>query len=87
MHAGHPLFLRISVDRLGIDSKAVQRAHGMELMMGGNVLLANIMGLDEDLAKVIDGRHDMLICIQCANEPLPPYFWLDDTNDDGSDAA
>jgi hypothetical protein len=84
MHAGHPLFLRISVDRLGIDAKAVQRAHGMELMMGGNALLANIMGPDEDLTKVIDGRHDMLICIRCASEPLPPYFWLDDCEEEQS---
>jgi hypothetical protein len=78
MHSGHPLFLRVTVERLGIERKAVERAHGMELMMGGNALLANIMGADEDLAKVLDGRGDMLICLPCANEPLPPYFWLDE---------
>ncbi len=44
MHVGHPLFLRISVDRLGIDANAVQRAHGMELLMGGNARIANVMG-------------------------------------------
>jgi hypothetical protein len=79
MHAGHPIFLRISVDRLGIGVEAVQRAHGMELMLGGNALLANIMGLDEDLAKMIDDRHDMLICGTCAREPLLPYFWPTDS--------
>jgi hypothetical protein len=87
MHAGHPLFLRISIERFGIDAKAVQRAHGMELMMGGNALLANVMGPDEDLATKIDGRKDMLICIKCANEPLPPYFWLDDGEDETGEAA
>lgn len=87
MHAGHPLFLRISVDRLGIDAKAVQRAHGLELMMGGNALLANVMGPDEDLAKVIDGKHDMLICIRCASEPLPPYFWLGESDDEQVDGT
>ncbi len=76
MHAGHPIFLRISVDRLGIDANAVRRGHGLELMMGGNVLLASVMGPDEDLAKVIDGQHDMLIRGSCAEKPLPPYFWL-----------
>jgi hypothetical protein len=76
MHAGHPLFLRISVDRLGVDMNAVRRAHGLEMTMGGNGLLANVMGPDEDLAKVIDGQHDMLICGACAEKPLPPYFWL-----------
>jgi hypothetical protein len=62
--------------RLGIDANAVRRAHGLELMMGGNALLANVMGPDEDLAKVIDGQHDMLICGACAEKPLPPYDWL-----------
>jgi hypothetical protein len=54
--------------------------------MGGIALLANIMGLDEDLANVIDGGHDMLICIKCASEPLPPYFWLDDGEKEGEAA-
>lgn len=82
IHAGSPLFLRISVDRLGVDAKAVQRAHGLERMMGGNALLANVLGPNEDLAKVIDGNHDMLLCSECAEKPLPPYFWLN-----GSEAA
>jgi hypothetical protein len=76
MHAGHTLFLRISIVRPGIDANAVRRAHGLELMMGGNALLANVMGPDEDLANVIDGQHDMLICGSSADKPLPPYFWL-----------
>lgn len=81
MHAGSPLFLRVTVERLGIDRRAVERAHGMELMMGGNALLANMMGPDEDLAKVINGKKDMLLCHHCASEPLPPYFWMDDTTE------
>ena len=78
MHAGHPLFLRVTIERLGINKRAVDRAAGLEMMMGGNAMLANIMGPDEDLAEVIDGRTDMLICTPCASEPLPPYFWLDE---------
>lgn len=87
MHAGHPLFLRVTVERLGIDRKAVERAHGLELMMGGNALLANVMGPDEDLAKVIDGKKNMLVCGSCAGEPLPPYFWLDDTEEAQGEVA
>ena len=59
----------------------------MELIIGGNALLANVMGPDEDLAKVIDGKHDMLICIKCASEPLLPYFWLDDCEEERSTTA
>lgn len=79
MHTGFPIFLRISVDRLGVEARAVQRAHGLEQIMGGNALLANIMGPNDDLANVIDGKHDMLICSECAAKPLPPYFWLDES--------
>lgn len=82
MHAGTPLFLRITVERLGVNRRAVERAAGMEMMMGGNALLANIMGADEDLATVIDGKKNMLICQPCGEKPLPPYFWLDESNDD-----
>jgi hypothetical protein len=87
MHAGHPLFMRISVHRLGIDANAVRRTHSLEPMMGGNARLANVMAPDEDLEKVIDGQHDMLIWASCAEKPLPPYFWLNDTDAEGSDAA
>jgi hypothetical protein len=77
MQAGQRLFLRISVDCIGIDAKAVERAHGLEQMMGANAQLANFTGPDEDLATVIDGEHDILICMKCASEPLLPYFWLE----------
>lgn len=78
LHSGVPIFLRVTVERLGIDKQAVDRARGMELMMGGNAMLANIMGVDADLAKVIDGNKNMLICHDCSQESLPPYFWLKD---------
>lgn len=78
MHSGSPLFLRINVERFGIDRRAVERAHGMELIIG-NPTLANIMGPDEDLAKEIDSQKDMLLCHPCALEPLPPNFWVKDT--------
>lgn len=28
MHAGSPLFMRVTVERLGVDRRAVERAHG-----------------------------------------------------------
>lgn len=77
MHDGSPLFLRISVDRFGVDAQAVKQQHGLELMVGSSVL-ANIMGPDRDLAKRIDGRADMLICTTCAAKPLSAYLFLDE---------
>jgi hypothetical protein len=64
MHAGHILFCRISIERFGIRTDRVRRAHGMELMMG-NARLANIMGPDEDLAELVDSQRDLLVCGQC----------------------
>lgn len=84
MHANQPIFLRVTVERLGIDIKAVQRAYGAELMMGNHVI-ANAMGLDEDLAKIIDASTDMLICSRCAGQPLPPYFWLNEKKENDHD--
>jgi hypothetical protein len=76
MHAGHPLFLRVSIDRLGIRADRVQRAHGMELMMGGNALLANIMGPDEDLAEVLEQQKDLLVCGSCLDKHPILYMLL-----------
>jgi len=86
MHAGTPIFLRITVERLGVDRGAVERAHGLELMMGGNAMLANIMGPNEDLAKVIDSEKNLLVCHPCSSEPLPPYFWMRE-KDENEDTA
>ena len=76
-HNGHILFLRIKVERFGLDHRAIQRAHGMEMILG-NAVLANVMGPDEDLAKKIDESDDLLICHDCSEKPLPPYFWMRD---------
>lgn len=64
MHAGSITFFRLTLERHLIDTRAVQRAHGMELMMG-NARLANIMGPDEALAKQVD-TNTFLICEPCA---------------------
>lgn len=76
-HEGYPLFLRITVERFGLNRKAIERAHGMELLMGGNAGLANIMGPDENLAEKIDENRNMLVCGGCAQKALQPYFWLE----------
>ena len=58
-------FHRLSLESFQIDIGAVQRAHGMELQMGGHVALANIMGPDEDLAKSLGASKRFIICDTC----------------------
>src|SRR5262249_28495122 len=82
MHAGHILFLRVTMYRIGFRRDAVQRAQGMELMMGGNALLANIMGPNEDLAECLDGRRDLLVCGACLDKHPVLYTLLLHEKDD-----
>lgn len=66
MHEGMITFYRVQLERYVVDTRAVQRGAGMEMMMGGNPLLANVMGPDEDLAKQLVGPLEVLICEGCA---------------------
>jgi hypothetical protein len=50
MHSGMPLFYRLRIERFGLDGKAVSRQAGLEHLLGGSALLANVMGPDENMA-------------------------------------
>jgi len=69
MHRGDPTFFEVTIGRRIISPGAVNRAVGMELMMGGNAELANLMGPDEDLAVAVSNDHKVLICTPCALSP------------------
>jgi hypothetical protein len=64
--AGMPLFYKMTISRCGFDIAAVRRRAGMEMMLGGSGALASVMGPDEDLAKVIDGPHEVFVHEECA---------------------
>lgn len=68
MHTGLPTFYRVTVERMGIDVRAVKRQHGMELMIG-DARVANIMGPDEDMGLPIGPAARGLLCETCANDP------------------
>jgi hypothetical protein len=68
MHNGTPLFYRLNIQRYCVDMRAVQRQAGLEQMMG-NHILAHVMGPNEDLAKPLGEKFDLLICQDCAIEP------------------
>jgi len=67
-HAGHPIFYRASLEVCGLNIAAIRRQAGLELMLGGNVRLANAMGPDEDMAKVIERKSEIWICVPCLME-------------------
>jgi hypothetical protein len=65
MHSGQITFYKVSITMMGIDIGAVQRQHGLEMMMG-NAAIAHVMGPDEDLAKPIGKDETGLICNHCS---------------------
>lgn len=69
--AGGIIFYRVQVEMFGIDVRAVERQHGLEMMIG-NPAIAQMMGPDADLAKPIapDSPSVMLICAECMTGQL-----------------
>lgn len=65
MHDGHIDFYRVTVERHFVDMAAVQRRHGLELMLGSAVL-AGVMGPDEDLTIELPGTQTANLCFDCA---------------------
>jgi hypothetical protein len=68
--SGLPLFYRLRVERFGLDARAIQRQHGLEMMMGAASPLAAVMGPNEDMAKPLMEPRTILICETCTqNHP------------------
>lgn len=70
MHNGGILFFRIKIERMGMNLRAIQETHGMEMMMGGGqagAALASVMGTDPEIAKAVTS-DTALICDECATE-------------------
>ena len=64
LHENNLMFYRISIETLIADLGAIQRAAGLEMMVGGDTALARIMGPDEDIAKTVT-TMDGLVCLPC----------------------
>lgn len=73
MHAGVPLFWRIRLERMGVDMAAVRREVGMELLMGGHVALARVMGPNEDIGVPVGEARTIVVCESCAGEETSVY--------------
>lgn len=74
MHAGLPLFWRVTIERFGIDKAAVDRRAGLETFFGGGragAALAGVMGTDEDIAKPVMDKVELILCEDCACSTQP----------------
>lgn len=66
MHSGIPIFFRVRIERMAVNMGAVQRQHGLELMLGGHAPLAMVMGLNEDLAVELGDPVTAIVCMDCS---------------------
>ncbi len=62
-----PLFYRVTISRAGFLIDAVKRRAALGTMLGSQAL-GQVMGPDEDLAKVIDGPHEVFVHEHCAGK-------------------
>lgn len=63
--SGLPLFWRITVERFGIDMRAVRRQDGLTAFIG-SASIAAVMGPDEDLAQPLMQPTELTVCEPCA---------------------
>lgn len=64
------LFYRVRIERFGIKADAVERQQGLAMMLGGNGLLASVMGADEDMAVEVMDPVTVTICEGCSTRPV-----------------
>ena len=69
-HTGLPSFWRVKIRRYGLDMNALKRQQGLGMMLGGHGMLAQVMGPDEDMAKVMSSV-EITICEDCCCKQIP----------------
>lgn len=65
MHDRQLACTRVRVTRMFPNLRAIQRQHGLELMIG-NAAIANVMGENSDLLVPIHAEETLLVCDDCA---------------------
>ncbi len=60
-----PMFWTMKVSQYILDTAALQRQTGLEMMMGGAAGLAQVMSPNEDLAKEIGEEKTLSVCMEC----------------------
>ena len=63
--ASLPVFWRVRLEYHGVDVKAVQRQQGLAMMLGGNGMLAAVMGPDEEMTKPLMEPGAITVCHDC----------------------
>ncbi len=83
--AAGPLFWTAKITSWILDMRALQRQTGMEMMMGGHVAIAQIMGPNEDMAeKMVE--VEITVCQTCAIDKSLPLMAMVPEDDEAEEA-
>lgn len=65
---GLPLFYRVTIERFGIDLKAVSRQQGLTMLLGGSAAIAAAMGPDEEMTQTLMEPASFAVCERCSTD-------------------
>lgn len=68
-----PVFNIVRMERFIVNMSAIQRQQGLAMQLGGNGVLAQIMGPDEDMAVPV-GKYKAMICDDCLLKKMPEIY-------------
>lgn len=85
-HAGHISFWTVSLQRMGLDKKGINRVAGMEQFFGGEVAIARVF-CDDDIAQPLGDPGKVFVCETCALEKPITHLWelLPQAKEDGQE--
>lgn len=88
-HTGLPMFWRVTIERHGVLLDRMKRQDGLAAMLGGNSLLAQVMGPDEEMTTPLLGPVTVTVCEHCAAAPqeYPIAFLAERATDKQKDPA
>ena len=67
---GVPVFYVVTVERHALNLDTIHRQQGLGMMLGGNGLIASIMGPDEDMTVRLMEPRRIMICEDCSQKPM-----------------
>ena len=64
--SGLPLFWTMRIQRHGLLAEVIKRQDGLAAVLGGNSMLAQVMGTDEEMTQTMFGPVTITVCEDCA---------------------
>jgi hypothetical protein len=71
-HTGLPMFWVVTIERYGLRRDALMRQAGLTMQLGGNAVLAGVMGPDEEMTMDLMDPVKVTVCEFCATERSLP---------------